>query len=110
MAKTAGGKSWIAARVKAFRHKHQIPAFDPRQYEKKGWVNLRQAAEILKTNPPQLFRLIKTNILLARQVVKYGPWIIEKEHLKQPAVQTAILSLKKGNNIPVTTNPNQLTL
>ena len=108
--KTAGGKSWIAARVKAFRHKHRILTFDPRQYEKKGWVNLSQAAEILKINPTQLLRLIKANVLPARQVVKYGPWIIEKEHLKQPAVQTAIVSTKKGNNIPVTNNLNQLTL
>lgn len=105
--KTASGKSWNAGRVQTFRHKHSILAFNVVEYEKKGLVNLKQAANILGVHPMIVSRLIKANILEARQVIKYSPWLIDKEQLNKPKVQQAI---KKGFKIPFTNNPNQLSL
>ena len=94
--KTTSKQSWNSVCVYEFRQQHQIAAFDPQQYEKKGWVNLKQAAELLGTFPETILRLIKAKILNARQVIKYSPWIIDKEQLKAPQVLQAINKLKNG--------------
>ncbi|UCE05193.1 MAG: recombinase family protein, partial [bacterium] len=60
--KTTSKQSWNSVCVFEFRQQYQIPAFDPQQYEKKGWVNLKQAAELLGTFPETILRLIKANL------------------------------------------------
>lgn len=105
--KTASGKSWTAVRVQSLRYKHGIPAFNAVEHKKKGLVNLQQAAKILDVHPMTVSRLIKANILEARQVIKYSPWLIDKEQLDKPKIQQAI---KKGFKIPFTNNPNQLSI
>ncbi|MFQ5605718.1 MAG: recombinase family protein [bacterium] len=104
---TASGKSWTAGRVQSFRHKHGIPAFHAAEYEKRGLVNLQQAAKLLNVHPMTVSRLIKANILEARQVIRYSPWLIDKEQLNKPEIQQII---KKGLKIPFTNNPNQLSI
>jgi len=94
--KTTSNESWNSLRVFEFRQQHQIPAFDPQEYDKKGWVNLKQAADILGTFPETILRLIKAKIINARQVIKYSPWIIDKEQLKNPQVLQATRKLKNG--------------
>jgi len=110
---TASGKTWIAARVATFRHQHQIPAFNPDEYEKKGLLNLGQAAEILGINAMAVYRLLKANVIIGRQVIRYAPWAIEKEQLYQPSVQLVIKRRKRGVKILLTKkceNPNQLSI
>lgn len=108
--KTASGKSWIAARVKSYRYKYKIAAFDPDTYARKGWVNLHQAAERLDIAPMAVLRLIRAKIIEARQVIKYAPWIIEKEQLQTPAVLAAISRVKRGSKTLITNGRNQLSL
>jgi DNA invertase Pin-like site-specific DNA recombinase len=93
---TTSKQSWNSVCVYEFRQQHQIPAFDPQQYENNGWVNLKQAAELLGTFPETILRLIKANMLKARQVIKYSPWIIDKEQLKTPQLLQALNKLKNG--------------
>jgi DNA invertase Pin-like site-specific DNA recombinase len=106
---TASGKSWTMGRVQAFRYKHGIPIYDPVEYEKKGLVNLQQAAKILDVHPMTISRLIKANILKGRQVIKYSPWMIDKEQLKNPRLLQKIAVLKNGSKIPFTNDTNQLS-
>lgn len=111
--KTASGKTWIAARVASFRQQHQIAAFNPADYAKKGLVNLGQAAEILGINAMAVYRLLNAKVLSGRQIVRYAPWVIEKEHLHAPAVQKLVAGLKEKSKILLTRkpqNPNQLSL
>jgi len=75
---TSSGKSWTETSVRDFRHHYKIPVFDPSKYEKKGWVNLQEAARILGTSSTAVSRLIQAKILQARQIIKYSSWIIEK--------------------------------
>lgn len=107
--KTASGKTWNVVRVASFRRQHHIPVFDPVEYKKKGYVNLQQAADILGTYPTTISRLIKANILKAHQVVKYSPWIIDKEQLRDPAVINAVGSMKKGEKILLTSDQCKLS-
>lgn len=106
---TSRGNSWIGCRVASFRHKHHIAVFNEAAYNARGLMNLKQAAHQLGINEMAAHRLIKANILTARQVIKHGPWIIEKEHLTTPTVQQAVAALKRKIKFSMT-NPAQLTL
>lgn len=108
--KTASGKSWIAARVKSYRHKYKIAAFDADIYARKGWMNLQQVAEQLGTAPMTVYRLIKAQIIDARQVIRYAPWVIEKEQLDRPGVRGAVARMKKGPKSLLTNDRQQLSL
>ncbi|UCE07869.1 MAG: recombinase family protein [bacterium] len=108
--KTASGKNWNSIRVSNFRHQHHIPVFNQDDYDKKGWVNLTQAAEILGTFPMTIRRLIKAGILKARQVIQYSPWIIEKEQLETPQVLQAIQKLMSGKKNALAKNQAELNL
>ncbi len=108
--RTESGETWRAHRVQTFRQMHNIPAFDESQYAKNGWVNLQQAAELLQVHPETVRRLIKAKLLKARQVIKYSPWIIEKEHLQSEELKKFAQSINKNPKILSQKNPNQLSL
>ena len=111
--KTASGKTWLPERVARFRHQHNIPAFNKAEYEQKGLVNLKQAAEILGLEPMTIYRLLKANIISGRQVIRYAPWAIEKEQLHRPSVEKVVAAIKAGRAKLLTqkpSNPNQLNL
>jgi len=107
---TASGKTWTANRVKTFRNRHHIASFKEAEFHKKGVVNLQQAAQMLKTHPETISRLIKSNIIKARQIVKYSPWIIDKEQLKDLIVLNAVSALEKGEKIMSTKDQIRLEL
>ncbi len=108
--KTASGKNWTQIRVAHFRHQHRIPVFNKAIYEKKGWVNLTQAAEILGTYPITVRRLIKANIIKGWQIIQYSPWIIEKEQLKSLQVLDAIKNIKSGKKNVLSKNQIEIKL
>ena len=105
--KTASGKSWRSGRVQTFRQKHSIPVFNAIEYNKKGLINLKQAAEILDVHPMTVKRLIEAKILKARQIIKYSPWLIDKELLNNPEIQEA---KRNGFKLPFTNNQKKLSL
>jgi hypothetical protein len=107
--KTESGSAWRANRVQEFRQKHGIAAFDEAEYARKGWVNLQQAAEVLQVHPETVRRLIKAKVLKARQVIKYSPWIIEKEHLQNQQLQKLANSVNLNPKLLAQKNPNQLS-
>lgn len=107
---TASNLTWSANRVKDFRNRHHILAFNKIEYDEKGLVNLQQAAEILQIFPETVRRLIKANIIKARQIVKHSPWIIDKEQLKDSVVINAVSALKNGDKSVSTKNQCKLDL
>ena len=94
---TTDKKSWNAFFVRAFREKYNIPVFDPLDDKNKDWVNLKQAAEILGTFPETVLRMIKAKVITAQQVIKYSPWVIDKEQLKDKKILEVIKKLNNGS-------------
>lgn len=107
--KTEAGDTWRAVRVREFRKQHNIPAFDAEKYARRGWVNLQQAADILRVHPETVRRLIKAKLLQARQAIKYSPWIIEKEHLQNRELKNIAESVNENPRILTQKNPDQLS-
>jgi DNA invertase Pin-like site-specific DNA recombinase len=108
--KTESGHTWRANRVQEYRQKHGIAAFDADDYACKGWVNLQQAAEILHVHPETVRRLIKAKLLQATQVIKYSPWIIDKEHLQNQQLKKTAKSVDENPKLLAANNPNQLSI
>ena len=94
--KTGQEKTWNASRVAGLRGYHKIAPFQQRD----GWVTLEQAARDLQISNKVVKRLIQECILPAKQVVKYAPWIIQKDDLRSPAVQAQVKAARRGVHKP----------
>jgi hypothetical protein len=107
--KTGAGLTWTESRVRRFRSRRGLPAFDPDA--PRSWVNLRQAAQELEVSHDTVRILIDRGILPAHQVVKYAPWKIELVDLQRPEVQEAVRGVRSGGRIPRRFDPkSQLSL
>ena len=57
---------------------------------------MQQAAAALDVSEMVVRRLIAQNILPAKQIVKFAPWMIERVHLELPAVCKQIRRVHEG--------------
>jgi hypothetical protein len=105
--RTGQGNNWNISRVSAFRHTHGLPKFEKRM----DWLTLEEAARFLKVSTTSVQTLIRKGILPGRQVVACAPWIIGRQDLHLPAVQSAVNSVQRGRRLPPTApGQAQLTL
>ncbi len=57
---------------------------------------MKQAANELKVSDAVVRRLVVQKTLPANQIVKFSPWMIEREHLNLPAVHRAVRLVHTG--------------
>jgi DNA invertase Pin-like site-specific DNA recombinase len=96
--RTGHGLTWRSARVAGVRNYHGIPPCDPSPDR----LTLEQVAAILEVSNTVVRRLIKDQVLPARQLVSCAPWVIRREDLALPAVQTAAQAVRDGHKRPRT--------
>jgi DNA invertase Pin-like site-specific DNA recombinase len=105
--KTGQEKSWSSSRVAGLRGYHQIEPFQKQD----GWVTQEQAARELNVSNTVVKRLIRQHVLPASQVVECAPWVIDRQHLKLPAVQSEVQAVRRGRRLPpIVLNQGQLPL
>jgi DNA invertase Pin-like site-specific DNA recombinase len=85
---TAAGNTWTEARVRHFRSARSIVCFDGNA--PRSWVTLAEAADRERVSPGVIRRLIKAEILPAKQVVRHAPWLINVSDLKRPEVRRCL--------------------
>ena len=95
---TGQGNTWRASRVASLRYAHQIPPVGKRD----GWLTLEQTAHELRVSDTVIRRLIREDILPAKQVVQCAPWVIDRKDLELPEVQVQIRAVRKGHKLPPT--------
>jgi hypothetical protein len=101
------GNSWSGARVSQFRHTHGVSAFEKRE----DCMTLEKAAQALGVSHTVVKTLIRKNILRAKQVVAFAPWVIERRDLESPQVQAAVRAGKRGRQIPsIVSGQGELTI
>lgn len=96
--RTGADNTWTESRVRSLRNQRGIPAFDPQV--RGDWLTMKEAAEQLTVSPPVIRRLIDDGILPAKQVIRSAPWVIQREDLDLPAVQSAVNAVKTGRRSP----------
>jgi excisionase family DNA binding protein len=86
---TGQGKTWTAKRVSSVRRVRNIHAY--LSAEKGGeWLTMTEAATALGVTNHTIRRLIRTNVLLATQVVPGAPYQIRASDLTTDAVKVAL--------------------
>jgi hypothetical protein len=96
--RTGIGNTWTEKRVQHVRHTNGFPACPPP--EQRRWITMQQAAAALKVSDAVVRRLVAQKTLPAKQIVKFSPWMIEREHLDLPAVHRAVRLVHTGRHDP----------
>lgn len=92
--RTATGQSWNQVRVRALRHRNDLPGFDPAALPNSS-VPLMDAALRLGISTPGVKKLIAQGILRGHQDVPFGPWSILISDIETKTVQEAADRSKK---------------
>ena len=96
--RTGIGNTWTEKRVQHVRHTQGFPACPPP--EQRSWLTMQQAAAALGVSDAVVRRLVAQKTLPAKQIVKFSPWMIEREHLDLPAVRRAVRLVHTGRRDP----------
>ena len=108
--RTASIVTWSAQRVRDFRKRHGIAAFNEKRQQEQGWLTGAQAANSLGISAMSVTRLVHAGILPAEQPLPGLPAVISRDDLNLDDVKQAVQELKKSHNRPLTHDPEQLSL
>jgi DNA invertase Pin-like site-specific DNA recombinase len=106
--RTTHGETWTAERVRRYRQRAGINAYNATLKTSSGWLTQSEAATRLEISPMSVHRLVSSRILPAEQPQRGLPMVISAADLDLPEVQRAILSLKAGHTRPLPDDPRQL--
>jgi excisionase family DNA binding protein len=95
--RTAKGHTWTQQRVRTFRNDHAVAVYRDGERAERGEVILHEAASRLGVSKMTVTRLIKDDVLPAKQVCIGAPYVIREMDLELPAVKRAI---KNGRAVP----------
>jgi excisionase family DNA binding protein len=88
--RTAKGHTWTQQRVRTFRNDHAVAVYRDGERAERGEVILHEAASRLGVSKMTVTRLIKDDVLPAKQVCIGAPYVIREMDLELPAVKRAI--------------------
>jgi len=108
--RTASIVTWSAQRVRDFRKRHGIAAFNEKRQQEQGWLTGAQAANSLGISAMSVTRLVHAGILPAEQPLPGLPAVISRDDLNLDDVKQAVQELKTSHNRPLTHDPKQLSL
>jgi DNA invertase Pin-like site-specific DNA recombinase len=83
--KTAKGNSWNTMRVASFRNYDGIPSFDPRALTEAGEILLEDAAKMVGIPRLRLYKLIRQDLIPARQACPGAPWVLKISDVERHA-------------------------
>lgn len=90
--RTGRGKTWTTSRLRAIRNDHGIPVYDAERCADEGWLTLTQAAKRLGVTSKTVRRAIDRGLLDADHPLPFGPWIIRRDALDDPALRASLAS------------------
>jgi len=103
--RSAKGHTWTELRICNFRGQQKIPIYREHERAERGELLLQEAVTQLGVGKMTVIRLIKDNVLPARQICPGGPYVIQQHDLGLPAVRRAI-----ANGRAVSPDPRQKSL
>jgi hypothetical protein len=106
---TDRGESWKASRVKRYRERHGIAAYDAALQSSSGWLTQSESATRLEISPMSVNRLIQRGVINSEGVPGL-PQVINASELSRKEVKSAVQQIKTHGNSPLPKNPQQQTL
>ena len=86
--KTGNGNRWTRERVTSMRSNYRIPVFKAAENGIQPWLNLSDAAKILKIAPKTLRLAAEAGEIEAIHPLADGPWIFARNDLMTPAARS----------------------
>jgi DNA invertase Pin-like site-specific DNA recombinase len=88
--RTAKGHTWTQQRVRTFRSDHEVAVYREGERAERGEVNLEECASRLGVSKMTVARLIKDQLLPAKQACVGAPYVIRETDLDLPKIRRAV--------------------
>src|SRR5436309_12873337 len=108
--KTGNGNRWTRERVTSIRSNYHIPVFKPAEDGIEPWLNLSNAAQILKIAPKTLRLAAEAGEIESIHPLSDGPWIFARAALTTSAAQSITKRARQNPKYPAGSHPNQQNL
>ena len=93
---------WRLHSVQTTRSYYRLPNYR----NSDEWLTIEQTSRELKVSHTVIRRLIRDGTLPATQIVESTPWIVNRESLSLPAVQSEAQAVRDGRQL-LRSDPNQ---
>jgi hypothetical protein len=108
--KTGNGNRWTRERVTSMRSNYRIPVFRPAEDGIEPWLNLGNAAKLLKIAPKTLRLAAEAGEMEAAHPLPDGPWIFARAALRTSAAQSITERARQNPKYPAGSHPDQQSL
>jgi len=108
--KTGNGNRWTRERVTSMRSNYRIPVFKAAEDGTEPWLNLSNAAKLLKIAPKTLRLAAEAGEIEAIHPLPDGPWIFARAALTTLAAQSITERARKNPKYPAGSHPGQQSL
>src|SRR5712664_3646270 len=108
--KTGNGNRWTRERVTSMRSNYHIPVFKPAEDEIEPWLNLGNAAKLLKIAPKTLRLAAEACEIEAVHPLPDGPWIFARTSLITTSARSIAERARQNPRYPTGPHPNQQSL
>lgn len=96
--RSAKGHTWTQLRIRNFRAERGIAVYREGERAERGELILHEAATQLDVSKMTVIRLIKADVLPARQSCAGAPYVIRQADLENPAVRRAVENSRAISN------------
>jgi len=108
--KTGNGNRWTRERVTSMRSSYRIPVYKPAQDGIEPWLNLGDAARVLKIAPKTLRLAAEAGEIESIHPLPDGPWIFARAALATSAAQSITKRARLNPRYPAGSHPGQQSL
>jgi hypothetical protein len=108
--RTGHGNRWTRERVTSLRSHHRIPVFKPAADGVEPWLNLSDAAKLLKVAPKTLRLAAEAGEVEASHPLPDGPWIFARCALATEAARAVTERARQNPRYPAGSHPAQQNL
>jgi DNA invertase Pin-like site-specific DNA recombinase len=108
--RTGHGNRWTRERVTSLRSHHRIPVFRPPEDGGQPWLNLSDAAKLLKVAPKTLRLAAEAGEVEASHPLPDAPWIFARATLATNAARSITERARQNTRYPAGSHPAQQNL
>jgi hypothetical protein len=108
--KTGNGNRWTRERVTSMRSNYRIPVFKAAPDGIEPWLNLGNAAKLLKVTPKTLRLAAEAGEIEAIHPLSDGPWIFARAALTTEAAMSITERARQNPKYPAGSHPAQQSL